>query len=66
MRLHLLFASVFTIGIIAGFVFLILLLVAFFLDLISLPLMIVLTILINVIFWLVTPFFQEKCNQQQD
>lgn len=59
MRLNLLFASVFTIGILAGFVFFILLLVAFFLDLISLPLMIVLTILINVILWLVTPFFQD-------
>ena len=55
MRSKLIFASLVTLGILAGFVFFVLYLIAFFLRLINLPVLIALTILTNIILWLVNP-----------
>lgn len=59
MKPKLQFASLFTLGIITSFVFAIILAAAYFGDFISAPLMVGLTILINIIIWLVSPWFSD-------
>ncbi len=54
-----LFSSFFTIAIMVSFVFFVLLLVAFSLDIINIQILIILTIIINFIVWLVNPLIMD-------
>jgi len=59
MKGKLIFASTITLGILASFVFFVFYLIAFFADIINIWFLIGLTVLTNLIFWLVTPFITD-------
>ena len=63
MRARLIFASTLTIGILLSFVFFVVLLVSFAAGLISAAAMIILTILINIVMWLVSPWIIDLIHK---
>jgi len=63
MRARLFFASTVTIGILVGFVFLVVLLASFAAGLISGAAMIILTVVISIISWLVSPWFTDLIHK---
>jgi len=63
MKFRLLFASVFTIGILISFVFFVLLLVMFSTGLIGGVTLVVLTIIINIVTWLVSPWIMDLVHK---
>ena len=63
MKFRLLFASVFTIGILISFVFFVLLLVMFSTGIIGGVTLVVLTIIINIITWLVSPWIMDLIHK---
>ncbi|MBS3113343.1 M48 family metalloprotease [Candidatus Woesearchaeota archaeon] len=62
-KLKLQFASLLTLGILSGFVFSIVLAVAYYGSFISAPALIIFTVLINFIIWLVSPWFSDLINK---
>jgi Zn-dependent protease with chaperone function len=63
MRARLFFASTVTIGILVGFVFFVVLLASFAAGLISGAAMIILTVVISIISWLVSPWFTDLIHK---
>ncbi len=63
MRARLIFASTLTIGILLSFVFFVVLLVSYAAGLISAAFMIILTILINIVMWLVSPWIIDLIHK---
>ena len=63
MKFRLLFASVFTIGILISFVFFVLLLVMFSTGLISGAVLVILTIIINLVTWLISPWLMDLIHK---
>lgn len=59
MKSRLIFASALTLGILASFVFFVFYLIAFSVNLINFGLLIVLTVLTNVVLWLVSPYITD-------
>jgi len=59
MKARLMFASVFTMGMLLGFVATIVLLVMFFAEMINPVALIALTIVFNILAWLISPFIQD-------